>query len=288
LIRDFNHFREVIMKRLVALAALLLASSAADAGDSYSFEVGGRTIRIEAPSGCDSPSCVSVSIPGIYESEPKHTKRTRAARDPQAKADVQKADRQIKADPKTDPPSRVEPPVVPAAKAESSQPPNGTPPMTTATSAPSSPPALAPASPRAGEPAPSQPAAAPAAGPVVAAAPASTPIQQQVPAAAASRPAASPLGTWQTEEREGLIRIEACGSNLCGYSVDAKTNQNGEKILINMRSIDDAKWTGRIHDPKSGSDYDSTIALQGPNSLQVQGCAFGGLFCGGQTWSRVN
>jgi uncharacterized protein (DUF2147 family) len=28
--------------------------------------------------------------------------------------------------------------------------------------------------------------------------------------------------------------------------------------------------------------------LKGSDSLRVQGCAFGGMFCGGQTWSRVN
>jgi uncharacterized protein (DUF2147 family) len=27
--------------------------------------------------------------------------------------------------------------------------------------------------------------------------------------------------------------------------------------------------------------------MKGPNLLKVQGCAFGGLFCGGQTWKRV-
>ena len=32
----------------------------------------------------------------------------------------------------------------------------------------------------------------------------------------------------------------------------------------------------------------STIALKGSDTLRVQGCAFGGMFCGGQTWSRVN
>ena len=32
---------------------------------------------------------------------------------------------------------------------------------------------------------------------------------------------------------------------------------------------------------------DSTIAMKGTNSLRVQGCAFGGMFCGGQTWKRV-
>jgi uncharacterized protein (DUF2147 family) len=260
------------MKRLFAIAALLLANAAAHAGNnSYSFEVGGRTIHIDAPSDCDSPSCVSISIPGVYESDPKRAKRARThpQADPQAKPDPQ---------------ARVEPQVPPAVKTEPSQPASGTTPApaaTTATQAPA-------ASPRASESAQSQ-TPAPAARPVVATAPVSVPVQkQQVPAPAAGKPASSPLGAWQTEEKEGLVRIEACGINLCGYSVDAKTNQNGEKILIDMKPVNDGKWTGRIHDPNSGSDYDSIIALKGPDTLRVQGCAFGGLFCGGQTWSRMN
>jgi uncharacterized protein (DUF2147 family) len=264
------------MKRLFAIAALLLANSAAHAGNnSYSFEVGGRTIHIDAPDDCNSPSCVSISIPGVYESAPKRAKRARThpQADPQAKVDPQ---------------ARVEPQVPPAVKTEPSQPANGTTPAPAATTATQAPSAPAPAaSPRA-EPAQSQ-APAPAAGPVVATAPVSAPVQkQQVPAPAAGKLASSPQGTWQTEEKEGLIRIEACGTNLCGYSVDAKTNQNGEKILIDMKPVNDSQWTGRIHDPNSGSDYDSTIALKGPDTLRVQGCAFGGLFCGGQTWSRMN
>ncbi len=100
-------------------------------------------------------------------------------------------------------------------------------------------------------------------------------------------PAASPLGVWMTEKNEGKIRIEACGNNICGYAMDKKTEINGEKILINMKPGDN-KWAGKIFDPKSGSTYDSTIALKGNDSLSVQGCAFGGMFCGGQTWTRVN
>ena len=93
---------------------------------------------------------------------------------------------------------------------------------------------------------------------------------------------------WLTEEKEGKVRIEQCGANLCGYSVDAKSNQNGEKVLINMKPTKDSKWAGRIFDPNTGSTYDSTIALKGSDNLRVQGCAFGGMFCGGQTWTRVN
>ena len=62
----------------------------------------------------------------------------------------------------------------------------------------------------------------------------------------------------------------------------------GDQVLINMQPGKDAKWSGRIVDPNTGSTYDSTIALKGSDSLRVQGCAFNGMFCGGQTWSRVN
>jgi uncharacterized protein (DUF2147 family) len=102
------------------------------------------------------------------------------------------------------------------------------------------------------------------------------------PIAAPVELANSPLGVWQTEENKGNVRVETCGANLCGYAVNT-----GERILINMKS-EGSKWTGRIHDPDSGRDYDSTIAMKGSNTLKVQGCAFGGMFCGGQTWKRVS
>jgi uncharacterized protein (DUF2147 family) len=105
---------------------------------------------------------------------------------------------------------------------------------------------------------------------------------------AAVRDPNSPVGVWLTEEKEGKIRVEQCGTNLCGYSLDAKSNQNGEQILINMKPGKNMKWSGRIVDPNSGSTYDSTIALKSPDTLRVQGCAFGGMFCGGQTWTRAN
>jgi len=82
----------------------------------------------------------------------------------------------------------------------------------------------------------------------------------------------SPLGVWLTK-RKKQVRIEQCGSNLCGYSVDAKSNQNGEKVLINMSPEGQMERTNLRSN--TGSTYDSTIALKGSDSLRVQGCAFG-------------
>ena len=115
----------------------------------------------------------------------------------------------------------------------------------------------------------------------VAPAPVAVAAVAPAPAPVAAAPT-TPLGVWATEENKGNVRIEECGQNLCGYAV-----KTGAKVLISMKP-QGSKWTGQIHDPDSGSDYDSTIAMKGPNALKVQGCAFGGMFCGGQTWKRVS
>ena len=270
------------MKKLLAIAALLLASTAAQA--QYTFEYGGRTIRIDPDRG-------TVSIPGVYDNTGKRSKRakgedsgtTRKQKSQQAKTDSQSS-------PTTAPPPAPAPteqaaaPAAPAAPAPTTEPST-----TTAAVAPADSAAAPPPPPSAPSPpvyqqdtTPTPPAPAP----TVAAAPPSPPAAQSPPPSAIAQ-ANSPLGVWLTEEKEGKVRIEQCGANLCGYSVDKKSNQNGEQVLINMKPGKD-KWSGRILDPNTGSTYDSTIALKGSDTLRVQGCAFGGVFCGGQTWTRVN
>jgi uncharacterized protein (DUF2147 family) len=238
------------MRRLLAIAALVMASSAAQA--QYTFEYGGKTIRIDPDRG-------TVSIPGVFDNTGRRNKRARSDKDNSRK----QAPEQAKSEPQA-------PAVAPAPVAAPSPAPvtaePATPSSSSAKTSPETPPAAANAVPAE----PSPPAQSSAAAP----APASKPN--------------SPLGLWLTEEKQGRIRIEQCGVNLCGYSVDAKSNENGEQVLINMKPGKDSKWSGRILDPDTGSTYDSTIALKGADTLRVQGCAFGGMFCGGQTWSRLN
>jgi uncharacterized protein (DUF2147 family) len=253
-----------MMKKLLAIAAFLLASTTAQA--QYSFEYGGRTIRIDPDRG-------TVSIPGVYDNSGRRTKRSHSDQD--SDRSRKQTPEQAKVDPQT-------PAAGPAATEQAPAP--AIAPPSTATVAPAdtavSTPPDAP-TPQVQKDA--APAAKPAAPEMVA-----TTAPAPKPPASAAQAADSPLGVWLTEEKEGKVRIEQCGVNLCGYSVDSKSNQNGEQVLINMKPGKDSKWSGRILDPNSGSTYDSTIALKGPDTLRVQGCAFGGMFCGGQTWSRVN
>src|SRR5260370_35844876 len=53
------------MKKLFIAAALLMATTAAHAGNSISLEIEGHKIRIEAPKNCDSLSCIQVSAPSL-------------------------------------------------------------------------------------------------------------------------------------------------------------------------------------------------------------------------------
>jgi uncharacterized protein (DUF2147 family) len=248
------------MKKLIVLAALLMASTAAHAGNAISFDVNGKHVRVELPRDCDSLSCLKISAPGLsgadFGFKSKH-----------ADDDDNVADN-----------SNTSAPVQNIAPAPAVQAPAPRPAAPIANSAPPAPAAVA------------NNVAAPVAAPPVAVAPAApAPVTvaavapSPAPVAAPPAPApTTPLGVWATEENKGNVRIEECGQNLCGYAV-----KTGEKVLISMKP-QGSKWTGQIHDPDSGSNYDSTIAMKGPNALKVQGCAFGGMFCGGQTWKRVS
>ena len=269
------------MRKLLAAAAFLLASTAAQA--QYTFEYGGRTIRIDPDRG-------TVQIPGVYDNTgqgqgqgkaKKATKKNETA--PGQQPQEAKVDPQPPAAPAPPPAPAVAPPVATQAPAPVVAAPPPAPAPAEQQAAPAAPPAPPPATAAAAPPAPPAPPPAPAPAPVQSAA-----VAPPAPAAAPTRDLSSPLGVWLTEEKEGKVRIEQCGSNLCGYSVDSKSNQNGEQVLINMKPGKDQKWSGRILDPNSGSTYDSTIAMKGTDRLRVQGCAFGGMFCGGQTWTRVN
>jgi hypothetical protein len=236
------------MKKLYILAALLMATTSAHAG-GITFQINGERIRVEAPRNCNAISCVKVISPGYTGTL--------------GNVDLKGMGSKSKSDDDVVTTAPAAPPAPAPTQATAPQPAAPLAPAQTTVAARTE------AAPPAPPPPPAPVAAAPA------------PQPAPVAAAAASDPN-SPLGIWSTEENKGNVRIEECGANLCGYSANT-----GERILINMKP-QGSKWTGRIHDPNSGRNYDSTIALKGTDTLKVQGCAFGGMFCGGQTWKRAS
>jgi uncharacterized protein (DUF2147 family) len=230
------------MKKLFVIAALLMAASAANAGNGVSFQVQGHKIHI--PRNCESLSCLQISgidLKGIK------SKRSGGNNDVAVNSDTSTEKSAAAA---VDQAPAPLPPIPSVRDPE---------PVTTASAAPA------------------------VRDDIVSSAPSTSTYAAPAPAAATpAAPATTPLGIWATEDGKGNVRVEQCGQNLCGFA--ANTN---EKILINMKPSDN-KWTGQIHDPDSGRTYASTIAMKGPNAMKVQGCAFGGMFCGGQTWKRIS
>jgi uncharacterized protein (DUF2147 family) len=113
----------------------------------------------------------------------------------------------------------------------------------------------------------------------------------------------SPVGEWLIDDKTAKVRIEACGPNVCGYVSDTKNPSDtdrknpdpalrsrpvvGVKVLLDMKPSA-AGWDGNIYNAKDGSTYAAHIAMRNANTLRVEGCAFGGLLCGGQNWKRVD
>jgi uncharacterized protein (DUF2147 family) len=114
-------------------------------------------------------------------------------------------------------------------------------------------------------------------------------------------------GVWTTEHGDAKIRIAACGQALCGTIVwlaqpvdpsgRAKTDVNNPEAAKRMRALvgltiltglapNGETWRGVIYNSDDGRDYDVSIRLLDGRRAAIKGCVLGGLFCGGETWTR--
>jgi len=122
--------------------------------------------------------------------------------------------------------------------------------------------------------------------------------------------AADPIGTWLTENGSSRIRLADCGGAICGTIVwlkepndetgKPKTDKNntdaskrtrplmGVQIVLSMKASGADKWAGQVYNAEDGKTYSGNLTFSGGNSLQLKGCALGGLVCKGQTWTKVN
>jgi uncharacterized protein (DUF2147 family) len=114
--------------------------------------------------------------------------------------------------------------------------------------------------------------------------------------------AASPKGDWLVEDKSAIIRIDSCGTALCGTIVWTKkqggVDENnpdpakrsrpimGLQLLMSMKPGSDGRWDGDIYNPENGKTYTSRMWLKSDDMIRVEGCVLGFL-CGGQDWTRT-
>jgi len=111
-------------------------------------------------------------------------------------------------------------------------------------------------------------------------------------------------GVWWTKDRQSQVEIVREDGSVTGSIIwyenhreetayDTKNpdeEQRGEEILglellEGFEPGDEAWRGGEIYDPTSGKSYRSTIRLEGPDTLAVEGCVT--FICRTQEWERV-
>jgi uncharacterized protein (DUF2147 family) len=128
-----------------------------------------------------------------------------------------------------------------------------------------------------------------------------------VAAAPALAQTADVAGVWTTEHRDAKIRIAECGRALCGTIVWlARPLDDGGRPKTDVNNPDPGKrarpligltlltgltpagggWRGTIYNADDGREYDVVVTLLDAHHARIKGCVLGGLFCGGETWTR--
>ena len=123
---------------------------------------------------------------------------------------------------------------------------------------------------------------------------------------ASASASASVEGLWRTSVDRAEVRIEGCGTKICGRLVtsdrlkafpDQRDVHNHDRALRSRRlagapivqgfSGGPTRFTGgTVYDPAGGGTYSGRIVLTGPDTLKLTGCIVAPL-CRSQTWTRA-
>jgi uncharacterized protein (DUF2147 family) len=114
----------------------------------------------------------------------------------------------------------------------------------------------------------------------------------------AAEPAPAPIeGYWKNPSGSAIIAIAPCGNALCGKVVWASAEGQreaskstshvvGTTVLTDVRPTDN-RWSGSLFIPDDNLHVSAKLELVGDRELKLTGCAFAGLFCRSQLWSRA-
>jgi len=102
--------------------------------------------------------------------------------------------------------------------------------------------------------------------------------------------AADPYGTWIRPSTGTQVSFYDCGGKLCGKIVAVKNQSRqsevGTVIMKGAVKSADNQWKGDLLNTEDGKTYSGVVTMQGPNALNLKGCALG-IICQGETWTKV-
>jgi len=116
---------------------------------------------------------------------------------------------------------------------------------------------------------------------------------------AAQAPSRAPIeGYWKNPIGSAIIAITPCANALCGKVVWASErgrseaskgarNVVGTTVLTGLQATND-QWTGTLFIPDDDIHVSAKLQLISERQLKLTGCAFAGLFCRSQIWTRTD
>jgi uncharacterized protein (DUF2147 family) len=99
-----------------------------------------------------------------------------------------------------------------------------------------------------------------------------------------------PFGTWVRPSTGTQVNFYNCGGKLCGKIVAVKDQSRkgeiGTVIMNGAARTTENEWRGDLLNTEDGKTYSGVVTLEGPNALNLKGCALA-FICKGETWQRV-
>ena len=122
--------------------------------------------------------------------------------------------------------------------------------------------------------------------------------------------AASPEGTWLSQDGATKVRVSDCGGKLCGKVVwlhvpnDPQTGKPktdklnpdpakrarpliGLTVVNGLKPSGPNRWSGVIYNADDGNTYDASLEVENERTAMLKGCVLK-MLCKGQHWTRAD
>jgi uncharacterized protein (DUF2147 family) len=108
-----------------------------------------------------------------------------------------------------------------------------------------------------------------------------------------------PEGLWANPKHSMIVSVDRCGPDYCATVVKAsdKAQANARKggaehfigtEILRVQPAGDGTLKGKAFDPETNMHVAATVRIVAPGVMDLKGCAFLGLICEEQRWTKVS
>jgi uncharacterized protein (DUF2147 family) len=106
-------------------------------------------------------------------------------------------------------------------------------------------------------------------------------------------------GHWANPKKSMIVNVSRCGADYCAIvlKASAKAQANARKggtehfigtEILRVRPARNGTFKGKAFDPESGMHVAATVTMAAPGVMDLKACAFFGMVCEQQRWTKAN